>query len=314
MEEIKVSICCITYNHEKYIGDALESFLMQETDFKFEIIVHDDASTDQTPQIIKEYAEKYPDIIVPILQTENQYSRGVKVSASFVWPQIRGEYMAVCEGDDFWCDAYKLQEQFEQMEKNKRLAFCCHANKEYDDNSKVYLESKSTKLHGVFNLKEYLEIYYSQAPRTLFHTSSLFVRTCYVKELLLQYPNFYFQCSIGDIPFRLFLLTCGEGVYIDKNMSVYRRFTASSWSNDVYSNKKKLISHYENMIEMYKAFDIYTKYANEKIINKFIDFYKFKMYFQQEKYRKIVRFSYARYLLKLPIKSIIYVLIHAIKQ
>ena len=84
---------CITYNHEKYIRDALESFLMQKTNFKYEIIVHDDASTDQTPQIIKEYAEKYPNIIVPILQTKNQYSQGIKIAATYIWPRARGKYI-----------------------------------------------------------------------------------------------------------------------------------------------------------------------------------------------------------------------------
>lgn len=128
MEEIKVSICCITYNHEKYIRDALESFLMQKTNFKYEIIVHDDASTDQTPQIIKEYAEKYPNIIVPILQTKNQYSQGIKIAATYIWPRARGKYITICEGDDFWIDEHKLQKQFEKMEIDKELAFCCHCN------------------------------------------------------------------------------------------------------------------------------------------------------------------------------------------
>jgi len=79
-----VSICCITYNHEKYIGDAIESFLMQETDFPFEIIIHDDASTDATADIVREYEKKYPDVIKPIYQTENQYSKGKLVILFYV--------------------------------------------------------------------------------------------------------------------------------------------------------------------------------------------------------------------------------------
>src|SRR6056297_2037532 len=111
-----VSICCITYNHEKYIADALDSFLMQKTNFPFEIIIHDDASTDATPKIIDRYAKQYPKIIKPIYQSENQFSKGRKPLRDFVLPLIRGKYMATCEGDDFWIDDKKLEKQISFLE------------------------------------------------------------------------------------------------------------------------------------------------------------------------------------------------------
>ena len=83
--EYMVSIVCITYNHEQYIRKALDSFLMQKTKFKFEVIVHDDASTDKTTDIIREYAEKYPDIIHPIIQKDNQYSKGICVFSEYIY-------------------------------------------------------------------------------------------------------------------------------------------------------------------------------------------------------------------------------------
>jgi glycosyltransferase involved in cell wall biosynthesis len=113
-----VSICCITYNHEKYIQQCLEGFLIQKTTFLFEILIHDDASTDRTADIIREYETKYPDIIKPIYQTENQYSKGVIVSAVYNWPRAKGKYIALCEGDDYWIDSYKLQKQVDFMEAN----------------------------------------------------------------------------------------------------------------------------------------------------------------------------------------------------
>ena len=106
-----VSINCITYNHEAYIRDALEGFLMQKTDFTFEILVHDDASTDQTANIIRKYEKKYPEIIKPIYQKENQYSQEVEISKQFQFPRARGKYIAICEGDDYWTNPYKLQKQ-----------------------------------------------------------------------------------------------------------------------------------------------------------------------------------------------------------
>ena len=115
---IMVSICCITYNQEKFIRQALDGFLMQKTNFKYEIIIHDDASTDNTANIILEYEKKYPDIIKPIYQTENQYSKGKKPTL-ITYKAAQGKYIALCEGDDYWIDENKLQLQVDYMEKNK---------------------------------------------------------------------------------------------------------------------------------------------------------------------------------------------------
>jgi len=95
MNDVKpplVSICCLAYNHEKYIRDAVECFLMQKTNFPFEIIIHDDASTDNTPNIIREYEKKYPELFVCIYQKENIWSKGIRPSPNFVWPKARGKY------------------------------------------------------------------------------------------------------------------------------------------------------------------------------------------------------------------------------
>ena len=126
METPLVSICCITYNHEDYITDAIESFLMQKTNFDFEIIIHDDASTDKTAEIVREYEKQYPGIIKPIYQTENQYSRGIKVEM-FCFVKTKGKYIAFCEGDDYWIDENKLQKQVDFMETHSEYSLCTHA-------------------------------------------------------------------------------------------------------------------------------------------------------------------------------------------
>ena len=100
-----VSICCLTFNHEPYIRKALDSFLMQKTTFPFEIVIHDDASTDGTADIIREYQENYPDIVHSLCQEENQYSKGISnISGVFNFPRAQGKYIAMCEGDDYWSD------------------------------------------------------------------------------------------------------------------------------------------------------------------------------------------------------------------
>ncbi|PKD44652.1 glycosyltransferase [Rhodohalobacter barkolensis] len=120
-EEIKpiVSICTITFNHKKYIRDAIEGILIQKTTFPVEIIIHDDASTDSTATIIREYKKEYPDLFRIILQDENQWSKGGgSIYARFVFPEAKGKYIALCEGDDYWTDPLKLQKQVEFMEEN----------------------------------------------------------------------------------------------------------------------------------------------------------------------------------------------------
>src|SRR5690554_6422909 len=114
---LMVSICCQTYNHKDYIVEALESFLMQKTDFPFEVLLRDDASTDGTAEICKEYARKYPDIINLLAYNENQFKKGVRPFPDNV-KRAKGKYIALCEGDDYWTDPLKLQKQVDVLEKN----------------------------------------------------------------------------------------------------------------------------------------------------------------------------------------------------
>lgn len=123
-DNIIVSVSCITYNHAKYIRQCLDGILMQKADFQYEILIHDDASTDGTDDIIREYAQKYPTIIKPIFEKENQYSKGVPISATFNYPRAEGKYIALCEGDDYWTDPYKLQKQVDYLEDHPEYAMC----------------------------------------------------------------------------------------------------------------------------------------------------------------------------------------------
>ena len=138
MSGIKVSVVCITYNHAGFIRQALDGFVMQKTNFDFEVIVHDDASTDGTADIIREYADKYPNIIKPILQTENQWSRDISISHEYTWPQIHGKYVAYCEGDDYWTDENKLQKQVDFLDANPEYSICFHpVVRRWQDGSKT---------------------------------------------------------------------------------------------------------------------------------------------------------------------------------
>jgi len=136
-----VSIICSAYNHEAYIEETLESFLMQETDFPFEIIIHDDASTDHTADIIRKYKAKYSQLIRPVYQTVNRFSQG-KRNGEILLPMARGKYIALCEGDDFWTDPLKLQKQVDFLEKNNDYVISGHDAFIVDENGKHIKESK----------------------------------------------------------------------------------------------------------------------------------------------------------------------------
>ena len=120
-DDCAVTICCITYKHEEYIAQALDSFLMQKTNFKFKIFVGEDHGPDGTADIIREYAAKYPDIVVPFLREENM---GAQANLIDLCNHATSPYIAFCEGDDYWTDANKLQKQFDYMQANPKLRVC----------------------------------------------------------------------------------------------------------------------------------------------------------------------------------------------
>lgn len=124
MDHPMVSIMCLTYNQEKYVRETLDGFLMQVTDFPFEIYIHDDCSTDGTPDIIKEYQEKYPMLIRVCIEKENQYQKGSTMITEISVPYMKGKYIAYCEGDDFWIDPQKLQKQVDFLENNPDYKMC----------------------------------------------------------------------------------------------------------------------------------------------------------------------------------------------
>lgn len=199
IQEPLVSICCVTYNHEKYIRDAIESFLMQKTDFPFEIIIHDDASTDRTADIIREYEKKYPEIIKPIYQTENQYSKGVRISF-IAFKKTKGKYIAFCDGDDYWTDPMKLQTQVTFLERNPDYVITYSAVKPFNENGIV-----ETDFGGA--LKDLNEEQLKRA--TPIYTST----TCF-KNVIPELPVELSIAKVGDLTIWSLLGAHGKGKFI----------------------------------------------------------------------------------------------------
>lgn len=256
---IKVSILCTCYNHEKYIGQALESFVKQKTNFDYEIIVHDDASTDNSRKIIQEYANKYPEIIKPIFQTVNQYSLGVKITKTFLLPIVRGDYIATCEGDDYWIDENKLQIQFDFLENNPDYSACAHNS--YVKDESIGITKMQYLSKGDYDITTKDVLPYGGA---CYHTSSIFYR----KEYAYNRPAFFEGLSFIDYPQAIFLTCVGKVHFIDKPMSVYRFGTQGSWTLRNTRNNERLVDIRNQIIKMLYGVDEYTDYIyHEKIQN-----------------------------------------------
>ena len=146
-EKPLISICCITFNQERYIKKTIEGFLKQKITYPIEIVIHDDASTDNTAKIIREYEKKYPDIIKPIYQNENQYSKGVKPDFNF--PRAKGKYIALCEGDDYWTDPLKLQKQVDFLEKNDEYILTYHKTRKVNEEGVLIMDEVDAVNHDL---------------------------------------------------------------------------------------------------------------------------------------------------------------------
>ena len=257
-EQIGVSVICTVYNHEKYLRQCLDGFVMQKTTFPFEVIVHDDASTDHSADIIREYEEKYPQIIKPIYQKENQYSKRVSIGREFLLPKVRGKYVASCEGDDFWTDAYKLQKQYDVMEAHPECHFCVHKVQCVDEAGDLVTRCYPSieVRNGLLATEEFMGIIGQQYA---FQTSSYFRRMEDYRNYLQNPPEFVKVADVGDVPTMLYLGSLGYVYYIHEPMSCYRMNSIGSWTLRQRGDSNRQRMHAMAMVNMYDVFNRETQ-------------------------------------------------------
>lgn len=309
--DIMVSVSCLAYNHEKYIRQCLDGLVSQKTNFKYEVLVHDDASTDNTATIIREYEKKYPDIIKPIYQTENQYSKNVAINKHFQFPRIKGKYIAWCEGDDFWTDPLKLQKQFDVLESNPDCSICVAKVADVNENG-----NKTGKFHpkhnmdtGIITSSEYMD-FISKFETYQFQTSSFFIRSNIIKSVLTDPPEFFFSFMVGDVPYMLLSISKGNLYYINEEMSCYRTMANGSWSQRVTENPNKKIKALNNEIFGFNLFNKYTDYVYQKNIEEIVREKEFLVGFLEKNGKTILQRKYRKYLKNyLTKKEIIFIVI-----
>lgn len=260
MKDIIVSVICTVYNHEKFLERCLNGFVIQQTNFGFEVIVHDDASNDNSPKIIKKYAQKYSEIIRPIFQKENQFSTGKDIVQDIILPQCKGKYVAFCEGDDYWTDAQKLQRQVDAIENIQGCVMCVH----------------NTISHDLVTQKE-RPFFYSHTvdfmtEKEVFMEWSVHTSSYLMKKEIAQKPRFARKYWFGDYVYLTIAYDKGKIVRLPNTMSVYNFNNENGVTAKVrdLDNNSGSIKRRER-IDYLKEYDEYTLHRHECIVNKRIN-------------------------------------------
>lgn len=285
--DIGVSVMCITYNHVGLIRKCLDGIVMQETNFPFEVWIHDDCSTDGTIDVLKEYEAKYPNIINVIYEEENQYSQGLSFSEKMIPHQV-GKYVATCEGDDYWTDPHKLQKQYDFMESHQDVTLCAHAAKEINLENGVYFKRPSDKESKYVNMEIII-----QNGGGYFPTCSFFTRNTF--EIII---NRWGKGICGDFNKILHAGLNGKVYYMNECMAVKTVFYPGSWSS-THKNIDLMCKHIENEIESIELFNKDTNYKYDLAVKKLVQKYNYqlncefrgnnKLLFTDDYYREIYK-------------------------
>lgn len=265
-DPVLVTIICLVYNHEPYLRQCLDGFVMQKTDFKVEAIVHDDCSSDNSALIIKEYAEKYPDLIKTIFEKENQYPKiGFSGIFNLILPHIKGKYVAFCEGDDYWTDPVKLQKHVNFLETHPEYSSAC-------SRTRLYSQSKGEFLQRDVFCTDHDE---DVPAEDIIRKGGLYLASCslvYKKEVRgNDYPEYCKKCHVGDYPLQIMCAMKGKVRYFNEAMGVYRVDNSSSWVGKnthmgITENRLKGIVSELNMLECFsKDYPRYKKAFTDRI-------------------------------------------------
>ena len=228
MDDIGVTVICTVYNHERYVRKCLENFVNQKTRFRFEVIVHDDCSADNSKEIIEEFHCNYPDIIKPIYEEENQYSKGFSFIAKMI-KDAKGKFVAFCDGDDYWCDENKLQKQYDFMNDHEECSMCVHNSYKFNlaENRMMGVFFDESKICSEILTEE--QIFDSW----MVHTSSYFFRNNYD-----IYPEWSLDYFSGDYVFLTVAYANGKVGLINEKMSVYNLFNEDGVTSNNVKNER----------------------------------------------------------------------------
>lgn len=254
--DIKVSIICVTYNHKDFIKKCLEGFISQKTNFKFEAIIHDDCSIDGTKEIVEEYAKKYPEIIVPLFEKENRMQKEGCYNLNMeLYSKCRGEYIAFCEGDDYWIDENKLQIQADFLDNNPDFTGCFHKSlrKNVITGEDICCKPSVEELNGkdVFTINDTAYGYFIETCSVMYRFNEILK-----KGLIQSFPK---GIANGDSFLIYFFSLQGKIKYIDRLMSVKTINDSGVWNSVKQSADERNVKYWLEIInfpiEVRKLFD-----------------------------------------------------------
>lgn len=241
-----VEVLVATYNHERYIKNALDSILNQQTNFEFHIHIGEDCSQDKTREIVKEYKDKFPDKITLHLRDKNLGLQGPFSNGVLLYKNAKSKYLAILDGDDYWCDRKKLQKQVDFLEKHPECIAChtWHKIAEYDDSAGKYIERPAPKSGHGYN------------PGEVSTVEDIFANKLRVKSRTVIYrnqidlPDWFFKVPYGDVAISMIMGKKGDFGFIDEATAVYRK--TSSGVSSRYKDKWGRYRHQLNWIEIWE--------------------------------------------------------------
>lgn len=251
MSEVLVSVVMITYGQERYIAQAIEGVLMQETNFPIELIIGDDHLQNDAELIVKDLINNHPRGHI-IKYTRHTKNKGIVNNLIWTMQQCKGKYLAICEGDDYWTDPLKLQKQADYLEANPSIVFCFHAASTIDEKGMrgVYYKSKYFKDKEVVPKKHFIA-----KGGGGFATASSMFKQSIIEDL----PNYFRESSVGDLPLALLAISKGDIGYLGDDMCDYRVMSEGSWSKET-----KIEGKIKNNLNCRKTVEVFNKHNKYK--------------------------------------------------
>lgn len=305
-KEVLISVCCTCYNHEKYLNRCIDSILKQRIDLSYEILIHDDCSTDGSRKIINEYERRYPMIVRSLMQIENQYSKGRNVVRDFLLPQTRGKYIVICDCDDYWCDEYKLKKQIDAI-INSECDFCYHTTVKVRDDEKSLGKTIPCMVNksDIVTLQQFLKEEFCDGNWAV-HLSSIMAKKEIVDKYLLCKDKYIDLFPMFDLPYTLFLFSVSDAYYLPEVMTCYRITNIGYMANsqrDINTFKSNQIK----VINAIKEYDCTTDYKYHEFLDRGIVQREFLIHMKEKNFKIIFDSRYSNIYKKLPIVKKVYI-------
>ena len=253
----KVSVRIVTYNHQRFIAQALDSVLAQKVNFPFEIVIGEDCSTDNTRRIVRDYQNRHPDIICPIF---NERNMGCRFTTRAAREACRGEYMAFLDGDDYWTSTDKLQKQADLLDSQPEVSICFH------NANIIHEDGRQLRLYNLKPLKTVLGIEDTLDYNVMPSCSMIFRR-----DLLKGIPEVFAAVPFGDWPIQLCCLKQGKAAYINEVMGAYRSHSGGVWTRGGDESPQMRIRRIQGLVLFYQAADIYLDFKYKDKITKLLN-------------------------------------------